>query len=439
MPSLTVDTGYRPHRLQALIHRTIGRFAVVVAHRRFGKTVLAIMELVHRAARDRSGTGRYGYVAPFLRQAKEVSWDYLRRYTATLPGVKVHEGELIVTLSNGSRIRLYGADNADAMRGTYFDYVVVDEVADMKPHVFGEIIRPALADRKGGALFIGTPKGINLLSELYHGDPTDGWTRLLYRADETGIIDEEELALARYAMSDAQYRQEFLCDWSASVDNALITIDMVSDAARRIYMPRDIDFAPVVLGVDVARFGADRSVVVRRQGLQAFDPIVRQGADTMEVAGLIAAQVKEHDPDAVFIDGSPASYGVIDYLTRSGHRLIEINFGGVPLDPRYADRRSEMWDLMARWLRAGGGLMPGSDLKTDLCGPTYTFTPAGKFQLERKDDIKKRGLRSPDLGDALALTFAQPVVKKTAPIHPALAARTMIGCGDYDPHAALRA
>jgi hypothetical protein len=211
-----VDLGYRPHRFQAEIHRRLSRFGVVVAHRRFGKTVLAVMELVDRALRDTSGTGRYGYVAPFLKQAKEIAWDYLKRFTADIPGRLSNESELTITLPNSARIRLYGADNADAMRGTYFDFVVVDEVADMKPEVWGEVIRPALADRKGGALFIGTPKGINLLADLYHGDQQDGWHRALYRADETGLIDDDELALARQAMSDAHYRQEFLCDFSAS-------------------------------------------------------------------------------------------------------------------------------------------------------------------------------------------------------------------------------
>lgn len=438
MPTIhRTELGYRAQPLQADIHRKLERFGVVVAHRRFGKTVLAVMELIDRAVRDATGTGRYGYVAPYLRQAKEVAWSYLRAYTANLAGAKVHEGELIVTLGNGSRIRLYGADNADAMRGTYFDFVVIDEVADMRPHVWGEIIRPALADRKGGALFIGTPKGQNLLSELFHGDPSDGWLRRIHRADETGIIDDEELALARSAMSESQYRQEFLCDFSASSDNILLTIDLVSEAARRYSIPHQIAHAPVVLGVDVARFGGDRSAIIRRQGLQAFMPVVRTGADTMEVAAILAAQIAEHQPDAVFIDASPASYGVIDYLSRMGHRLVEVNFGGTPSDPHYADKRSEMWGTMAAWLREGGCIPNDVDLKTDLCGPTYSYTLANsKFQLERKDEMRKRGLRSTDLGDALALTHAFPVVKQAHAAQAALAARSMMG--DYDPHEAFR-
>jgi hypothetical protein len=425
-----VSTGYTPHRFQAQVHRGLKRFGVVVAHRRFGKTVLACMELIDRALRDESGNGRYGYVAPFLKQAKEVSWDYIRRFTNDLPGRRVHEGELSITLHNNSRIRLYGADNADAMRGTYFDFVVIDEVSDMKPEVWGEIIRPALADRKGGALFIGTPKGTNLLSELFHSE-APGWYRAMFRADETDLIEEEELDLARSAMSVNQYAREFLCDWSASADNVLITIDVASAAAKRVRTEADILDMPVILGVDVARYGGDRSVIIRRQGLQAFVPIVFQGLDNMQLAGHVLAQIQEHKPDAVFVD-SGRGEGVIDRLRMLGQTVVEVQFGGKASSNAYVNKRSEMWDLMKRWLEAGGAIPNVPDLKTDLCGPTYDLR-SGAFALERKEDMARRGLRSSDLADALACTFAFPVMSARLKRQPAYAARQS---WDYDPHAA---
>lgn len=425
-----VSTGYRPHRFQAEIHRGIRRFSVVVAHRRFGKTVLAVMELVDRALRDTSGTGRYGYIAPYLKQSKETSWDYLKRFTADLPQRRVQEAELAITLHSGARIRLYGADNAEALRGGYFDFVVIDEVADMKPEVWGEIVRPMLADRKGGALFIGTPHGTNLLSELFHRDG-DGWYRAMYRADETGLIDDEELELARSSMSESQYAREFLCDWSASADNVLITIDLASRAAKRVRTPADIQDMPVILGVDVARYGDDRSVIIRRQGLQAFEPLVFQGLDNMQLAGHVLAQIQEHKPDAVFID-SGRGEGVIDRLRMLGQTVIEVNFGGKASSNAYANKRSEMWDQMKRWLEAGGAIPNVPDLKTDLCGPTYDLK-TGQFSLEKKEDLKRRGLRSTDLADALACTFAFPVMPQRLKRQPAYNARQ---AWDYDPHAA---
>lgn len=430
MQTQRVSTGYVPHKFQARVHRGLKRFSVVVAHRRFGKTVLAIMELIDRALRDESGTGRYGYLAPFLKQAKETSWDYLKRFTADLPGRRVHEGELAITLHNNSRIRLYGADNAEALRGGYFDFVVVDEVSDMKPEVWGEILRPMLADRKGGALFIGTPRGQNLLAELFHAD-TPGWFRAMFRADETGLIDDEEMALARQAMSENQWRQEMLCDWSASADNVLITIDVASAAAKRVRTEADILDMPVILGVDIARYGGDRSVIIRRQGLQAFLPLVFAGLDNMEVAGHVLAQIKEHKPDAVFVDAGRGE-GVIDRLRMLGQTVIEVNFGGKASNAAYLNKRSEMWDLMAKWLEAGGAIPNDADLKTDLCGPTYDLR-SGQFALERKEDMKRRGLRSCDLADALALTFAFPVMPPRLKRVPTYAARQS---WDYDPHAA---
>ncbi len=150
-----------------MLHRQLQRFNVLVAHRRFGKTVFCINELIAKAAANRHAEPRYGYVAPLLAQAKDVAWHYLKRFTAPIPGISVSETELWVDLPNGARIRLYGADNADRLRGLYFDGIVLDEYAQMSPRVWPEIIRPMLADRAGWALFIGTPMGRNHFCALY--------------------------------------------------------------------------------------------------------------------------------------------------------------------------------------------------------------------------------------------------------------------------------
>jgi Terminase large subunit, T4likevirus-type, N-terminal len=425
----TVDTGYRPHRYQAEIHRTIKRFSVLACHRRFGKTYAAINELVDRAVGVKLPDARFGYVAPYRNQAKAIAWDYLKKFTAHLPGTQINEGDLFVQLGNGARIRIYGADNADAMRGLYFDGIVLDEVAQMKPEVWGEIIRPALADRRGWALFIGTPKGMNLFHDLWQrGQAGDSeWWSAVYRADETNIIPAEELEAAKREMSDAQYRQEFLCDWSASTDDSLITIDVASAAASRSRAEHELQHFPRIIGVDPARFGADRSVIQRRWGAVALPPIVNQGLDSVALAGRVANVVKEWGCDALFVD-SGAGAGVIDTLRGWQHQVTEVNFGGKALNPRYKNKRAEMWDLMAQWLRDGGCIPNDADLKTDLTGPKYFFDPANRMCLESKDDMKERGLRSPDLGDALALTFAFPVAVRNNP-------NTSTGrvIHDYDP------
>jgi phage terminase large subunit len=193
------------------------RWSVIVAHRRCGKTVACIRDLLTRALATKKVAARYAYIAPYYSQAKQTAWDYLKLYSRDL-AAKVSESELSVELFNGARIRLYGADNPDALRGIYLDGCVLDEFADMRPSVWGEIIRPLLADRKGWAVFIGTPKGRNAFFELYQQALTDDdWFTLMLKASETGLIDGEELTDARKSMSEAQYEQEFECSFEAAI------------------------------------------------------------------------------------------------------------------------------------------------------------------------------------------------------------------------------
>ena len=118
------------------------------------------MDLVDAALRCRKPNARFAYIAPHYNQAKDVAWTYLKQYTGPLPHVTTNESELRIDLpANGARLRLYGADNYDRMRGVYFDGVILDEYADMDPRAWSEVVRPALSDRKGWATFIGTPKG----------------------------------------------------------------------------------------------------------------------------------------------------------------------------------------------------------------------------------------------------------------------------------------
>ena len=407
---------YTPRYPQTEIHGQLEahRFSVLVAHRRMGKTVLAVNHLIKRAITDQKERGFYAYIAPFRIQAKAIAWAYLKHYTAPIPMLKVNEGELSITLPNGAVIRIFGADNPDALRGLYFDGVVMDEVAQMKPEVWGEIIRPALADRNGWAVFIGTPKGVNLFSQTYDkalelmskGDAD--WIAMLYSIEQTKVIPEKELASLKNEMSENEFRQEFMCDFNAAADNALISIDDVRAAAVRHYDEKDYGFAPRVMGVDVARFGDDSSVIFKRQGLVAFEPIIIRKFDSTAVADRVAIEIAAFKPEAVFID-SGAGQGVIDRLHLLGMDVTEVPFGGAAIEAQHLNRRMEMWWELGKWLKAGGAIPPITQLQADLCAPTFGFTPAGKKYLEPKEKVKERIGRSPDLADALALTFAAPV------------------------------
>jgi hypothetical protein len=212
---------YKPRSQQLEIHNALdeSRFVVAVCHRRFGKSVMAINHLIREALRCDKPNPRYAYVAPTYTQSKRIAFDYLVEYTRPLnPTVNI--SELRVDFY-GRRISLYGADHPDSLRGIYLDGVVLDEIGDMNPKVWNEVLRPALADRKGWALFIGTPKGANHFKDLRdRADKEPGWRLFEFRASETGILPKEELDAARLEMGDSKYKQEFLCSFDSPVEGA---------------------------------------------------------------------------------------------------------------------------------------------------------------------------------------------------------------------------
>jgi hypothetical protein len=172
------------------------RWTVVVAHRRAGKTVAALQRLVAAALEPTKPHARFAFVAPFRHQAKSVAWDYLKRFLSGIPGTAFNEAELRADLPTGARISLYGADNPDALRGQYLDGVVLDEYAQIDPRTWDEVVRPLLADRKGWAIWIGTPQGPNAFARLYDGATGPDWSRHMIRASESGILDQVELSVS---------------------------------------------------------------------------------------------------------------------------------------------------------------------------------------------------------------------------------------------------
>ena len=218
---------YKPRKLLKPFHKRSERYAIIVAHRRFGKTVAAINDLIRDALTISRKNVRVAYIAPYYRQAKAIAWDYLLEYTRDIEGSVANASELRVDFPNGARIRLFGADNYDAMRGLYFDSVVADEPADFPANAWPTVIRPALADRKGRATFIGTPKGKNEFWDIWHEAQDDpNWYAEMFRASETSILDQEELDEARQTMGDDRYDQEFECSFEAAIQGAYYAKEM---------------------------------------------------------------------------------------------------------------------------------------------------------------------------------------------------------------------
>jgi hypothetical protein len=210
------------------------RWAVLVCHRRAGKTVATICDTIRRAISENKPDARYAYIAPFYAQAKNIAWDYLLKF-AEPAIVKANQSELWVELVNGAKIRLFGADNPDSLRGLYLDGVVLDEYADMKPRLWGEIVRPLLTDRQGWATFIGTPKGHNAFYDIYNeAQKSPHWYVKTLRADQSGLLAQSELLDAQATMSANQYEQEFLCSFEAAILGAYYGQEMrrITDLGR---------------------------------------------------------------------------------------------------------------------------------------------------------------------------------------------------------------
>jgi hypothetical protein len=233
---------YKPREPQLKIHELMDnhRFGVVVAHRRMGKTVSAINHLIKDAVLNTKENPRYAYIAPTYGQAKRVAWDYLCKYARPLGGTE-NISELRVDFM-GRRIQLYGSDNPDSLRGQYFDGVILDEIGDQNPKIWTEILRPALSDRMGFCLFIGTPKGQNHFKDLRdRAEDTPEWGLLEFKASETNIVPEAELKAARSEMGEDKYQQEFECSFHAAVEGSYYgkLMNDLEEKGRMVEVTRD--------------------------------------------------------------------------------------------------------------------------------------------------------------------------------------------------------
>ncbi len=182
-----------------------------------------INHLLMAALTSKVSNPRYAYIAPTFKQAKSIAWDYIKQFTHKIPGVRFNETELRVDLPNKARITLLGSENCDGLRGIYLDGCVIDEYANVNDRLFPEIIRPALSDRKGFCIFIGTPQGMNNnFYELFqHAKGADDWFYFKAKASETKVVDQDELTKAKEVMGENKFKQEFECDWIANIEGSI--------------------------------------------------------------------------------------------------------------------------------------------------------------------------------------------------------------------------
>jgi hypothetical protein len=412
-----IEVPYSPRNQMLAYHDRRQRFAVIVAHRRFGKTTAALNDLQRGALSLQRTNPRFAYISPLLKQSKEVAWDILKQISRPLReyGATANESELRIDYPNGGRIRLYGGDNPDAMRGIGLDGVVLDEYAQMDPTLWREVIRPALSDREGWATFIGTPKGRDAFWKLWRDalkDPQE-WFSLMLRASETGVLSDAELVKVRRQQDDdGAYAREYECSFDVPDD-----LQFISGLAVQMARARQPIFhmGPRLIGVDIARQGSDSNVILFRDGDSVpSDGIVRfKQPDLMQTVGRVTEVVNFRKPDAVFIDGGGVGGGVVDRLRQLGYRVVEVNSSSSASDPaRYKNIKAEMWAKMREWLKDRGSIPADEPLVDDLSAPKYKYDVSNRLQIESKEELRARGLPSTDSADALALTFAHPVASR---------------------------
>jgi phage terminase large subunit len=247
---------YKPRQQMIEFHQRKERFAFLICHRRFGKTVACIAELVIRALYTKKHKAQYAYICPFRSQAKAVAWNYLVDMTAGI-ATDVKVSELSVTLPNGAKIWLSGSDNINALRGLYLDGTVIDEFAQCRPDLLEAVVMPCLLDRKGWLVIIGTAYGrLNQFYDYYEKSKTDPeWFHSDIKVYDSGVIDPLEIARIKGAVSEAKFRQEFLNDFSAELVGTYYA-SIINDIEIKGQINKEVHWQPhlkVQVAFDIGR------------------------------------------------------------------------------------------------------------------------------------------------------------------------------------------
>jgi len=285
---------YNPRQAFMGFHNRRQRWACLVAHRRAGKTVAAVNDIIRAAITYQGQRGLFGYVAPYRSQAKAVAWQYFQEFAHPITEAK-NEQELTLTLVNGSQIRLFGADNADAIRGLGFDGLYLDEYGDFKPSVFGNVLRPSLSDKQGWCVFGGTPKGRNQFYDIFTTAerlPRE-WFLLRLPASSSGLLPKGELNAAKAQLSPDQYQQEYECDFAAAILGAFFGTEMrEAEEQGRITQVQYDRNLPVYTAWDLG-YRDDTAIwfyQVTRNEIRVIDFYAVSGANIHDIADVVLAK-----------------------------------------------------------------------------------------------------------------------------------------------------
>jgi len=309
------------------------------------------------------------------------------------------------------------SQQANSLAGLHADYIlfVIDEVGGIPDSVLATAEAALASGIESKLLIAGNPthndgplyRAATSESHLWHvvkisSNPDDP-----NRSTRVSIQWAKE-QIEKYGRDNNWVRVNVFGEFPTSSLNTLLGPDEVR-AAMGKHLTEDIyNFSQKRIGVDVARFGDDRTVIFPRQGLAAFIPVEMRGARSNEIAARVMQAKAKWGSEVEMVDGSGGyGSGVVDSMIQAGGSPMEVSFSGKPIDNRYLNKRAEMWFLMAEWIKRGGALPNVPELVKELTTIQYTFQN-GKFKLEEKQQLKDRIGFSPDYADALALTFAIP-------------------------------
>jgi len=386
------------HPKQCEVWEDTTRFRVLVAGRRFGKTVLAVRELFRSACENPNSLN--WYISPTYKQSKMIAWKMIIDLIPTELITKKNESELSIKLVNKSEIDLKGADNEDNLRGVGVKFAVLDEFAMMKPTVWGEVVRPMVVDTKGRALFIGTPKGHNALFDMYERGRKHeyGFRSWIFQTKDNPYIQPQEILDAKNEMPDSMFKQEFECSFLADEERVLITAKSIEDLKGVIHNRLD---TRRIVACDPS-LGGDECVIQAIENTDIIDELILHTDNTMEIAGEIVIMMKRHDIYSSCVDGIGIGVGICD-------RLRELGIDNTPIissesssdKDAFSNLRSEMWwYVMTQILRKEVSYPEDPELRRELSAVKYAPPKSsGKVRLEPKEETKLRLGRSPDRAD----------------------------------------
>lgn len=327
------------------------------------------------------------------------------------------EGVKVVGCRGFAAMRTARKENPDALQGfhaTDLMLFLIDEASGVHEKVF-EVGKGSLSTPGARIVMTGNPTRSN--GYFWNAFNKSGvkWDQLTLSCVDSPLVSKEYIEDMKneYGEDSDIFRVRVLGDFPRGGDLQFISTSLVEEASKRYYDESVYSSSPLLLGVDVANFGGDKSVIYLRHGLHARRIFTAQGKDDrwlMQYANVIAGKEDEHVADAVLVDGIGIGAGVVSRLHQLGRKPINVNYAHASESSVYHNKRAECWGLMRDWLRDGGWIPNDPRLKEDLTAPEYSFTSSGKIILERKEDMRKRGLPSPDDADALAMTFAEPVL-----------------------------